>query len=134
MTKKEYLGQACMIDKVIRSKELQIDAIRSHAEYLTPQIPDAPVKSQAEKSRVADAAVRIVKLQEEICDEIVKLEEKRKEISQAISSVNNLEYETLLNLRYLEYLEWPEIAFCMGMNLRSIYKAHGRALELVKIP
>ena len=133
MTKKEFLRQAFLAEKRAKSIETQIEVLRNHAAYLTPQISETPTKSQVVKSKVEEAAVRIVTLQNELSDVISDLIAKRKAIAQAIRSINNLELETVLELRYLEYLSWEEIASRMGYSLQSAYKAHGKALQLVKI-
>ena len=135
MTKKEFLMRAFLLNKKIKSKEIQIDELRSHAEYLTPQISDTPTGgSPVAKSQLEETVVRLLNLQEKLSNDINELCKAREEISQAIAAVENPMFETILMLRYLEYLSWEEVAARMNSSLQAVYKAHGRALQLVKVP
>ena len=58
----------------------------------------------------------------------------KKEIMGVIKAVENPEYQTLLEKRYLCFLSWEKIAVDMGYDLRYIHKLHTRALEDCKIP
>ena len=42
MNAKEYLSQAWYLDKRIKTKERQLDWLRSHAAYVSPKISDEP--------------------------------------------------------------------------------------------
>lgn len=64
-------------------------------------------------------------------DDLVRL---RKEISDAIKTVENKEYQTLLEKRYLEFFTMKEIADDMWYDVRHIYRMHDEALKFVRIP
>ena len=48
-----------------------------------------------------------------------------------IKAVQNTEYQTLLELRYLCFKSWEQIAVDMGYELRWLYRLHHRALDAV---
>ena len=50
------------------------------------------------------------------------------------NSVENLEYQTLLELRYLCFKTWEQIAVQMGYGIDNIYKMHHKALREVAVP
>ena len=134
MTKKEFLNQAFFLDRRIQSKERQLAALRAHAVYTTPQIDEAVVTSPSVKSHMEETAVKIIELEEVIASQIAELLELKKMIAEVIRGVGNVEYETLLEMRYLSFMDWKEIAARLGYSGKYVFEVHGRALHLVTIP
>ncbi len=134
MNAKEYLSQAWYLDKRIKTKERQLDWLKSHAAYVSPKISDEPkVPSSEKRSPVEEAVVRIVELETEINNSIASLMALKQEIGRAIRSVNNMECETLLEMRYLTFLGWEQIASQLDYSQDYIYHLHRKALGLVKV-
>jgi DNA-directed RNA polymerase specialized sigma subunit len=135
MNAKEYLSQAWYLDKRIKTKERQLDWLRSHAAYVSPKISDEPkVSASGRRSPVEEAVVRIVELERDINDSIAKLMRLKTEIADAIRSVNSMECETLLEMRYLAFLAWDQIASQLNYSQNYIYHLHRKALGLVRVP
>jgi hypothetical protein len=134
MNAKEYLSQAWYLDKRIKTKERQLDWLRSHAAYVSPKISDEPkVPVSDRRSPVEEAVVRIVELETEINTGIANLMQMKAEIGKAIRGVNNMECETLLEMRYLTFLGWDQIASQLDYSQDYIYHLHRKALGLVKV-
>ena len=53
------------------------------------------------------------------------------EIRDTIKKVGKIEYQTLLEKRYLCFQTWEQIAVDMGYELRWIYRLHNKALNAV---
>jgi len=134
MTTKEYLSQAWYLDKRIRTKERQLDWLRSHAVYVTPTISETPKPPSAHRSAVEEAVIRIVDLETEISNGITQLLQQKKEIAQAIRRINSIECETLLEMRYLTFMSWEDIASQLNYSNDYIYHLHRKALALVSVP
>lgn len=58
----------------------------------------------------------------------------RGEIASAIRTVGNTELETLLEMRYLYYLDWGEISARFGYGSNFIFRRHREALKRVRVP
>lgn len=58
----------------------------------------------------------------------------KKEIAGVIRGVSNLEYQTLLELRYLCFKTWEQIAVQMGYGIDNIYKMHHKAMREIVVP
>jgi len=135
MNAKEYLSQAWYLDKRIKTKERQLDWLRSHAAYVSPRISDEPkVSASGRRSPVEEAVVRIVELETEINNSIANLIKLKQEIGRTIRDVNNMECETLLEMRYLTFLAWDQIASQLNYSQDYIYHLHRKALGLVRVP
>ena len=66
MTAKEYLGQARFLDMRINSKIQQVASLNELATKCTATISDMPGNPNRGGSRMADAVIKIIDLQEEI--------------------------------------------------------------------
>ena len=73
MTAKEYLGQARFLDMRINSKIQQVASLNELATKCTATISDMPGNPNRGGSRMADAVIKIIDLQEEINRDIDKL-------------------------------------------------------------
>ena len=83
---------------------------------------------------MAEAVTKIVDLQAEINRDIDTLVDLKREIVSVIKQVENLEYQTLLEKRYLCFRTWEQIAVDMGYDLRWLYRLQRRALSEVRVP
>lgn len=66
--------------------------------------------------------IKIVDMESEINADIDSLVELKKEIAGVIHSVENIEYRTLLEQRYLCFKRWEEIAQLWGTVLTAFIK------------
>lgn len=132
MTTKEFLSQAYRIDQRINSKLEQIKNLRELATKATSTISETGVCDSGNKQRMESIIVKIVGLEREINCDIDTLVDLKKDIMALIKNVENPEYQTLLELRYLCFKRWEQIAIDMGYDLRYIYKLHLRALSMCK--
>ena len=134
MKPKEYLSQAWYLDKRIKTKERQLDWLKAHAVYVSPEISEMPKNPSLRRSPVEEAVVRIVDLEKEINTGIANLMQLKIEIGQTIRSINSMECETLLEMRYLTFMTWEQIAAQLGYSQDYIYHLHRKALGLVRVP
>jgi len=134
MTPKAYLQQALRLDERIHSKIEQIESLNELATKCTSAITGMPHNPSPSTSTMADAVMKIVDLQEEIKADIDRLVDLKRELVQVIKSVDEIECQMLLELRYLCYKSWDEIGVEMGYTVRNIHYLHKQALRLVVVP
>ena len=134
MTAKEYLSQAYRLDQRIDSKISQISSLNDLATKCTTTLSDMPRNPNRGTSTMADAISKIVDLQAEINCDIDHLVDLKREIVSVIKAVENVEYQTILEKRYLCFMTWEQIAVDMGYNVRHLYRIHDEALEKVVVP
>ena len=131
---KDYLGQAYRIDQRINSKIEQVSSLNNMATKATSTITDMPGSATRNIHRMEDVIAKIIDMQAEINADIDKLVDLKAEIMDAIKSVDNLEYQTILELRYLCYKPWEQIAIELGYSVNNVFKMHRKALEEFKVP
>lgn len=134
MTVKEYLGQAYRLDQRINSKLEQVASLNELATKCTSTLTGMPRNPNRGTSTMADAVGKIVDLQAEINRDIDRLVDLKREMVRLIKAVDNTEYQTLLELRYLCFKTWEQIAVDMGYNVRHVYRLHDEAMEKIVLP
>ena len=80
---------------------------------------------------MADTVCKIVDLQEEIKRDIEQMLELKKEILAVIKSIQEIEYQILLEKRYLCYCTWEQISLEMNYSEKWVRTLHSRALDAV---
>jgi len=129
MTSKEYLSQAYRIDQRINSKLEQIVSLRALATKATSTLSDTPPSGTRNVHSMEDIIVKMVDLENEINRDIDTLVDLKRDIMDVIKKINNPEQQTLLELRYLCFKSWEQIAVEMGYSIQNAYKVHDRAIE-----
>lgn len=133
MTAKEYLGQAYHIDERIESKLTQVESLKCLATRVTSVFSDMPHSSTPDNHRLEKIIAKIIDLENEIVADIDELVNVKREINKIINSVDNPEHRTLLEMRYLGFQTWEQIAVQLNHDSRHIRRIHGRALQEIKI-
>lgn len=131
MTVKEYLGQAYRIDRRINSKLEQIASLRELAMKATSTLTDAPRNPNRNIHSMESIIAKMLDLENEINMDIDTLIDLKCEIVKVIKRIENPEYQTLLELRYLCFKTWEQIAVDMGYSMQNAFKLHDRALGCV---
>ena len=134
MTAKEYLSQAYHLDKRIDSKIEQLKALNLLATKCTSTLSDMPKSQSISNSRLEDTVVKIVDLQEEINRDIDRLVDLKREIMGVIKAVPNVEYQTILEKRYLCFISWEQIAVDMNYSMQHVHRMHSAALKEIVVP
>lgn len=131
MTSKEYLLQARFLDASIRTKVEQIESLNDLATSCTAVVSDMPRNPNRGGSKMADAVMKIIDLQEEIKNDMIALVNLKREIMDVIKAVSSLELRTTLEKRYLSFISWERIAVELGYSIQHTYRLHDMALKEV---
>ena len=134
MTAKEYLSQAFRLDQRINSKLEQIASLNELATKCTSTLTGMPRNPNRGASSAADAIGKIIDLQAEINSDIDRLVDLKQDLVKAIKAVDNTEYQILLELRYLCFKTWEQIAVEMNYRVRNIHNLHSEALKNIVVP
>ena len=132
MKAKEYLSQAYRLDQRIDAKIEQVMSLRNLAAKATSTLSDVAPSGTRNVHRMEDIIMKIIDLENEINADIDALVALKHEIVKVIKSVPNLEYQTLLELRYLCFKSWEQIAVEMGYGIDNVYKLHRMALKMLE--
>lgn len=131
MDAKEYLNRGYRTRERIRAKKERIEHWRQIAESITAEIKDVVAFSSTPSKKVEDCVCNIVDLQREIQEEINELVRVEREIGEAINAADlDSTLKALLEMRYLNYLKWEEIAVRLDITFRWTMTLHKKALTI----
>lgn len=131
MTAKEYLNQAYRLDQRINSKLEQVLSLRELTTKATATLSDMPSGGSRNVYRMQDIIGKIVDLENDINRDIDALVDLKREMVAIIKSVADPECQTLLELRFLCFKTWEQIAVEMNYGIDNIYRLHRKALKMV---
>ena len=134
MTAKEYLSQAYRLDQRINSKLEQVESLNALATKVSSTLTGMPKNPNNATSTMADTVTNIIALQAEINNDIERLVDLKREMVAVIKAVANTERQTLLELRYLCFKTWEQIAVEMNYTVRNVHLLHKEALNAIVIP
>ena len=134
MNAKEYLSQAMYIDQRINSKLEQVTRLRENVTNCTASLSDMPRPDSPNKQRMEETICKIVDLEREINADIDRLVDLKAEARKAINAVSDPVQQLILELRYLCYKPWLEIAETIGYSEATVYRLHGEALKNIAVP
>ena len=129
MTAKEYLSQARYLDARINTKIKQLEALNTLATSATSVLTCMPHSPNKATSKMADIVDKIVDLQAEINRDIDALVDLKGEMRSKLEMVPAEDYKAILEMRYLCFMSWEQIASNLGLSVPYTYKLHDRALK-----
>ncbi len=134
MTVKGYLSQAYKLDQQIDSKCEQVFALRALATKATAALGGMPNGGRKDPRSMETIICRLADMEAEINADIDRLLDIKQETKRLIAAVDKPIYRIILELRYLCYKPWCEIADRLGYDPHYLLKLHGKALREVNIP
>lgn len=129
MTAKEWLNRGFRIDREIQILEQEKSAAFERVTALGGWSNDTPVKTS--KQNMSEAKyINYLAYTEKIDIRLSELHKVKAEIHTAISDVQNPIFRQLLELRYLQFKRWEQIAVLLDYkDVRHVYRLHGNALK-----
>lgn len=129
MRAKEYLSKAIYLDKDIDSRQRELELMRKNLTSVrTPQMQTDMVQS-SRKGHYDDRFNKLIELDEQITAKIDDLVEFKAKITKEIDRVPDKLLMVILRERYINMLEWHEIANHLGQSERHVKRLHGEALQ-----
>ena len=113
MNSKEFLEQVRYVDRAIDTKLEQLYRLRNEATKATSLVSDMPRGGSPNLQRLEDTIVKIIDLEHEINRDIDRLVDMKTAARASINQIANPDERLILELRYLCYKTWPEIAESM---------------------
>ena len=136
MSAKEYLSQVYKLDHRIHLMELEAEEYRRLSlslpgqDFTKPRVDHTP-DNQAYFVKWLCKAIDKEKEIKEKMKELVVIKAK---VMATIDKVENPDYRMVLKLRYIDSMQFPDVAKKMCWSLSTIKRYHKEALEVVKVP
>lgn len=131
---KEYLSRLLWIDKRVEDKYLQIEQLRTMAEKTTQILSDMPRNPSAPTSKMEILVVRMVEMENELAQDIESLLTLKKDATARIEALEDMDLQTVLEMRYLSGMAWAKIEDELSYSKRNVQYMHEEALAKLDIP
>ena len=135
MTVKEYLGQAYLLDKRIKSDTMELEDLRLMSQtisspgfeehYNATKNTDAPYVRTLEK---------MMDMESKIMTEMNLLLSLKEQIRDLISQMEKPEQQMILKYRYIHNLSWPKIGDKLCADTTTVQRWHNKAIAKIKLP
>ena len=131
MTTKEWLMRAWRIDEKIDRKIEERERLAARMTAVrSPQLTGMP--RGGKNQDWTDMVAAVIDETDAINREIQTLCRVKREVREAIETVEDMHQREVLELRYRNYMRWEEIAVAMHYDIRHVYRLHGEALCKVR--
>jgi len=130
---KEYLSQAYRIDQRINNKIEEAERLRSLAENVTTTFSETGSCGVFDPQSKENIITKLLDLNSEIQKEIEYLLDLKKNIREKIKTISKPEFRMILEMRYINFYSFEQIANEMHYNLHYIFNMHRKALNFIKI-
>lgn len=135
MTKDELKGKlksAAAWQKMLEEDYMELQRLRDNANKITPTYSQAPACSGLGQ-KLGKNVVLVIEQEQLIQEHMHNLLKALKEVKQLIGLVDKPELRVVLQMRYLNYKAWEQIAAELGYSWRQVHRLHGRALNSILI-
>ncbi|MCI9189474.1 MAG: DUF1492 domain-containing protein [Lachnospiraceae bacterium] len=131
---KNYLMRAYRVDQRIENKLEQIQLLNDLAAKATVTYSDMPGSPNRNVHKMEDVLVKIIDIKTEINADMLELVDLKKETMDCIKQVDDPELQLILELRYLNYVGWEQIAGDLGYGIDNVFRLHRKALDFIEVP
>ena len=132
MTAKEFLRRARDVDRRVDEAQERAERIRAKLESgRMSSLTGMPRGGGADWTETAD---RLIELERVVNARTRELVRWKLAAIDAIRSVEEPRLAEVLELYYIDGLKWEDVAQRMGLDVRWVYRLHGRALLEVRVP
>ena len=132
MTNKEYMNRAFEISRRIKARKRRLAYLKAQVGASNHEFSGLPKGSPSVTSVLEEQTVRILDLEMAISQDEKALADARAEIATAIGGINNENLATILQMRYLDYMQWEDIMASLDYCRSYLYELHGRALRMIR--
>lgn len=129
MTGKEYLQELYQTEKKIKSVRNDIRRLEEAAGMSGSSLTGMPHAPSAEKSRLEAVAIKIAEKKKELRTLELIYREMREERALLLVEIEDEDFKTVLEKRYLKGQDWQDIIRDMHYSRRWIFELHDLAIE-----
>lgn len=130
MTAKEYLSEVQTFQTIIEQKQEALKQIRESVTTVhSLQYDREKVQESKQTDRIGETVAKIVDLEKEVENDIIRLICKKHEVIKQIHALDNIRYIQLLFKRYIEFKRFQTIAEEMDLTDQYIKEIHPKALK-----
>jgi DNA-directed RNA polymerase specialized sigma24 family protein len=127
-----FLERVEKIDTIIENKLIEQRQWKDIALSISANMDGERVQSSSPKSKLENAVVNCVAMEDEICECVDKLIEEKRKVTKVLESLYSPTEYKILHMRYIQYISLSDIADKLNREYTWVTTTHGRALKNVQ--
>ena len=132
MTAKEFLRRARTVDRRVDEAQERVDRLRAQLEAgRMSSVTGMPRGGAMDWTETAD---KLILLEQRVNAKTREFVRWKLAAIDAIRAVEEPRLAEVLELYYIDGMTWEQVAQRMGVDVRTVYRLHGRALLMVRVP
>jgi DNA-directed RNA polymerase specialized sigma24 family protein len=124
-----FLERVEKIEVIIENKLIEQRQWRELALSITANMGGERVQASKSTSKMADAVINCVAIEDEIAEAVEKLIAEKQKVSQTIEKLYSPTEYKILHMRYIQLMSLSDIAEKMNKEYTWVTTTHGRALK-----
>lgn len=128
---KEDLKEIIHLDEKINSKIRQLEELRLTIENIRAIDYSKDKVQTSPSNQVENLIIKIIEHEENIVKDIDRLVDLKEQARKVINKVEGI-YGIVLEMRYLECMQFEEIAYRLSYTIQHAHRLHGQALNMLK--
>ena len=129
---KAYLRQVAQLRREIAETKELLSRLREQSTRATSRLSAVRCSGTGQHDSMANAALKIVRNEEKLVEQIAHLEEAIVARMALIAQVEDVRERRVLELRYLHGLGEDELCRRMELSAAQLWRVHGEALESLR--
>lgn len=132
MTAKEFLRRARSVDRRVDEATERVDRLRAKLEAgRMSKITGMPRGGASDWTETAD---KLIELERQVNARIRDMVRLKQAAMDAIDRVEEARLREVLELYYLDGFSWDQVAQRMELDVRQVFRLHGRGLQRIVVP
>lgn len=132
LTAKEFLRRARSVDRRVDEAQERVQRLRARLE--SGRLSSVTGMPRGGASDWTETADRLIELEQAVNQRTRELVRWKLAAIDAIRAVEEPRLAEVLELYYIDGMTWEQVAQRMALDLRWVYRLHGRALTKVRVP
>lgn len=133
MTAKEYLLRIKQWDKSLKRKLEKLEKLKSRSTSTTVVLGNEGGTGVHKQDTMEDAIIGYIELERELRNDMDELNQFKLQVSEQLDQLDDAQEAETLFHRYIELMQWKQVAKVMGVSLRSCYTLNDSGLENLEI-
>lgn len=129
----EYLGRIELLDSQINDRWEDLQRLYSMRTKMTTIFSMAPSHGSGSKSNVEDLTIKIMQMEVELNRKIDAFIDYKADVMNLLEMLNDAKQSKLLHKIYFDYMSIEDIAYEMGLSVKTIENRQKEALQAVAV-
>lgn len=133
MEKTQYLNKIREIERQINRVKMQIYSLKLTSKRTTQTLKADKIMQSKENNGIGIIVEKIIDLENELEELYQEKSRATIQMNEKFYNLSRLEYQLVLGYRYIDLLEFKEIAQLMNFSLSYIFTLHKKSLKEFEI-